>query len=262
MATVYVNDKPVDIGNEKLNLIQAAEKAGVLVPSYCYHEALTVVASCRMCLVEVGEKKPDGTIAMQPRVVPGCQTPAKDGTVVITNSAKAKNAQAQTLEGLLINHPLDCPVCDKAGECLLQDYSYRYGRSESRMVDVKNTPRNKPQLSTKITLFPDRCIMCTRCVRFTREISGTAELLVTGRGHHEEIDVFPGKPLENKLAGNVVDLCPVGALGSKDFLYKQRVWYLKPVDGVCSGCSTGCSLHVDVNKEIVYRLRPRKNLEA
>ena len=153
-------------------------------------------------------------------------------------------------------------MCDKAGECKLQDFSYRYGRSESRMVDVKNTPPNKPGLSSKITLFTDRCIMCTRCVRFTREISGTAELQVVGRGHHEEIDVFPGRPLENKLAGNVVDLCPVGALGSKDFLYKQRVWYLKSTDGVCNRCATGCSTYVDANKDIVYRLRARYNPKA
>src|SRR5205085_7575698 len=224
MATVYVNDKPVDVGGDKLNLIQAALRGGVFIPHYCWHPALTVVASCRMCLVEVGERKPDGTVAMQPKVVPGCQTPAKDGTVIVTNSPKAKAAQAGTLEDLLLNHPLDCPVCDKAGECLLQDYSYRYGRSTSRMVDPKNTPPNKPEISSKITLFTDRCIMCTRCVRFTREISGEAELCVTARGDHAEIDIFPGIPLENKLAGNVVDLCPVGALGSKDFLYKQRVW--------------------------------------
>jgi NADH-quinone oxidoreductase subunit G len=238
-----------------------------------------------MCLVELGELK-DGKLTMQPRVLPGCQTPVKDGTVIVTGEydkrdpalpalpydpaytkggapgERARKAQADTLEGLLINHPLDCPVCDKAGECKLQDFSYKYGRSESRMVDEKNTPPNKPELSSKITLFTDRCIMCTRCVRFTREISGTAELQVVGRGHHEEIDVFPGRPLENKLAGNVVDLCPVGALGSKDFLYKQRVWYLKETDGVCSRCATGCSVHTDSNKDIVYRLRARKNLEA
>jgi len=285
MPTVYVNDKPVEIGTRKLNVIQAAELAGVFVPSYCWHEALTVVASCRMCLVEMGDLK-DGKLAMQPKVVPGCQTPVRDGTVIVTGEydkrdpalpalpydpgyikggkpgERAKKSQADTLEGLLINHPLDCPVCDKAGECKLQDFSFKYGRSESRMVDVKNTPPNKPKLSSKITLFTDRCIMCTRCVRFTREISGTAELLVTGRGHHEEIDVFPGRPLENKLAGNVVDLCPVGALGSKDFLYKQRVWYLKETSGVCSRCSTGCSIHVDSNKDIVYRLRARHNPEA
>jgi NADH-quinone oxidoreductase subunit G len=286
MPTVYVNDVPVEIGTSRLNCIQAADRAGVIIPHYCYHEALSVVASCRMCLVEVGERKPDGTVVMQPKVVPGCQTPVKDGTVIVTGEYakrdashaalaypadytrggapgdRAKKAQADTLEGLLINHPLDCPVCDKAGECKLQDYSFAYGRSESRMVDNKNQPPNKPEISSKITLFTDRCIMCTRCVRFTREISGTAELAVMGRGHHEEIDVFPGRPLENKLAGNVVDLCPVGALGSKDFLYKQRVWYLKTSEGVCSRCSTGCTTFTDTNKDIVYRLRPRPNEQA
>src|SRR5215472_5312286 len=204
MATVYVNGKPVDIGNQKLNLIQAAQKAGVLIPHYCWHPALTVVASCRMCLVEVGERK-------------------KDGTVIVTNSARAKGAQEQTLEDILLNHPLDCPVCDKAGECLLQDYTYGFGRATSRMIDDKNTPPNKPHIGPNVTLFADRCIMCSRCVRFTREIAGTAELQVINRGDRCEIDIFPGQPLENKLAGNVVDLCPVGALCSKDFLYKQRV---------------------------------------
>jgi NADH-quinone oxidoreductase subunit G len=262
MATVYVNDKPVDIGNERLNLIQAAQRGGVFIPHYCWHPALSVVASCRMCLVEVGERKPDGTVQMQPRVVPACQTPARDGTVVITNSPRAKHAQQQTLESLLLNHPLDCPVCDKAGECMLQDFSYRFGRSTSRMIDEKNTPPNKPDLSEHISLFTDRCILCSRCVRFTREVSGTAELQVINRGDHSEIDVFPGEPLNNKLSGNVVDLCPVGALCSKDFLYTQRVWFLRSADSVCPDCSTGCSVHVDHNKDIVYRLRPRENPQA
>ncbi|HTU91008.1 MAG TPA: molybdopterin-dependent oxidoreductase [Gemmataceae bacterium] len=262
MATVYVNGKPVDIGNEKLNLIQAAQKAGVLIPHYCWHPALTVVASCRMCLVEVGERKPDGGIAMQPKVVPGCQTPAKDGTVINTNTARAKDAQQQTLEDILLNHPLDCPVCDKAGECLLQDYTFGFGRAESRMIDKKNTPPNKPYIGDNVTLFTDRCIMCSRCVRFTREISGTAELQIINRGHHSEIDIFPGDPLNNKLATNVVDLCPVGALCSKDFLYKHRVWNLKTKESVCADCSTGCSIWLDGNKNIVYRLRPRVNPQA
>jgi NADH-quinone oxidoreductase subunit G len=262
MATVYVNDQPVDIGAEKLNLIQAALKVGVFIPHYCWHPALSVVASCRMCLVEVGDRKPDGSVAMQPRVVPACQTPAKDGTVIVTNSPKARFAQEQTLEDLLLNHPLDCPVCDKAGECLLQDFSYRFGRAQSRMIDDKNHPPNKDHIGAQITLFADRCIMCSRCVRFTREISGTAELQVINRGHHSEIDIFPGDPCDNKLAGNVVDLCPVGALCSKDFLYKQRVWFLKTQSSVCAGCSTGCSIHVDHNKDIVYRLRPRENPQA
>jgi NADH-quinone oxidoreductase subunit G len=262
MAVVYVNDKPVDIGSEKLNLIQAALKAGVFIPHYCWHPALTVVASCRMCLVEVGERKPDGSVVMQPKVVPACQTPAKDGTVVVTTSERTRSAQAQTLEDLLLNHPLDCPVCDKAGECLLQDFSYGYGRPQSRMIDDKNTPPNKPDLGEKISLFTDRCIMCSRCVRFTREISGTAELQVINRGNHSEIDIFPGEPINNKLAGNVVDLCPVGALCSKDFLYKQRVWFLRPQKSVCADCSTGCSIYVDQNKDIVYRLRPRENPQS
>jgi NADH-quinone oxidoreductase subunit G len=261
MAVVYVNNKPVDIGTEKLNVIQAALKGGVFIPHYCWHPALSVVASCRMCLVEIGEMK-DGKPVMQPKVVPACQTPAKDGTVVVTDSDKAKSAQAQTLEGLLINHPLDCPVCDKAGECLLQDYSYHYGRSESRMIDEKFSPPNKPNLGDNIALFTDRCILCSRCVRFTREITGTAELLVTHRGEHAEIDIFPGQPINNKLATNVVDLCPVGALCSKDFLYKQRVWFLKSQKSVCADCSTGCSIFVEQNKNIVYRLRPRENPQA
>src|SRR2546423_1042875 len=261
MAVVYVNNKPVDIGTEKLNVIQAAMKGGVFIPHYCWHPDLTVVASCRMCLVEVGEMK-DGKPVMQPRVVPGCQTMAKDGTVIVTNSDRATAAQQQTLESILLNHPLDCPVCDKAGECMLQDFSYRFGNSKSRMVDPKNTPPNKPDIGEHIALFTDRCIMCSRCVRFTREISGSAELMVTSRGHHSEIDIFPGEPVNNPLAGNVVDLCPVGALANKEFLYKQRVWFLKDQKSVCAGCATGCSIHVDHNKDIVYRIRPRENSQA
>ena len=262
MATVTVNGKPIDIGNDRLNCVQAAQRAGVEVPHYCWHPDLTVVASCRMCLVEVGETKPDGTVSMVPKVVPGCQTPVKDGSVIVTDSPKAKAAQASTLEGLLINHPLDCPVCDKAGECKLQDYSFEYGNARSRMIDEKNTPPNKPDISSKIALFTDRCIMCSRCVRFTREISGEAELQVVSRGDHSEIDVFPGRPLENKLSGNVVDLCPVGALGSKDFLYKQRVWFLQSNPSVCPNCSTGCSVTIDTNKDILFRVKARANPEA
>src|ERR1700733_3545302 len=168
MATVYVNDKPVDIGTERLNCVQAAEKAGVLVPHYCWHPGLTVVASCRMCLVEVGELK-DGKVLIPPKVFPGCQTPGKDGTVVVTGEYAnrdptttplaypdkyvpgklAHKAQADTLEGLLLNHPLDCPVCDKAGECKLQDYSFQFGRPKTRLADDKNTPPNKPDLGPK-----------------------------------------------------------------------------------------------------------------
>ena len=263
MPTVIVNNKPVEIGpSEKLNCIQAAERAGDQIPSYCWHHDLSVVASCRMCLVEVGEKKPDGTVVMQPKLSPGCQTPVKDGTVIVSNSEKVLAAQKATLEYLLLNHPLDCPVCDQAGECGLQDYSYQYGRGYSRLQEPKNIKPDKDYIGDQITLFTDRCIMCTRCVRFTREISGTAEMQVVSRGTHEEIDIFPGEPCNNKLAGNVVDLCPVGALCSKDFLYKQRVWWLKSKNSVCPGCSTGCSITVDQNEDVLYRLKPRENPQA
>src|SRR5688572_18963154 len=183
MASVFVNGLTVPIAeHERLNVIQAAQRAGVEVPHYCWHPALTVVASCRMCLVEVGDKKPDGAIAMQPKVVPGCQTPVKDGTVIVTNSAKVKAAQAGTLEYLLLNHPLDCPVCDQAGECFLQDYSYQYGRSQSRFEEEKSK-NPKKDVGDNILLYSDRCIMCSRCVRFTLEVSGNSDLYVDGRGH-------------------------------------------------------------------------------
>lgn len=263
MATVTVNGKEVEIGaSERLNCIQAAAKVGVEIPAYCWHPALSVVASCRMCLVEVGDKKPDGTVAMQPKLVPGCQTPAKDGTVIISDSQKVKDARKATLEYLLLNHPLDCPTCDQAGECYLQDYSFNYGRGYSRLNEPKNIKPDKTYIGDQITLFTDRCIMCTRCVRFTREVTGSAELQVVSRGSHEEIDIFPGHPVNNPLAGNVVDLCPVGALCSKDFLYQQRVWWLKSQSSVCPGCSTGCSVTVDQNEERVYRLHPRTNEKA
>src|SRR4029077_21224972 len=155
MAVVFVNDKPVDIGAAKLNLIQAAQRGGVVIPSYCWHPALSVVASCRMCLVEVGDRKPDGTVAMQPKVVPGCQTPAKDGTVIVTDSPKVKAAQQGTLEYLLLNHPLDCPTCDQAGECFLQDYSFKYGRGVSRLAEPKIQKPDKDYIGDQITLFTD-----------------------------------------------------------------------------------------------------------
>ena len=258
MAKVIVNDVEVE-ADPKDNCILAARKAGVEIPHYCWHESLSVVASCRMCLVEVGEKKPDGTIAWGPKLVPGCQTPIKEGTVIRTDSAKVKTTQQMTLELLLLNHPLDCSICDQAGECYLQDYTYKYGKAQSRLDEPKLQRMDKYHIGEQIALFTDRCVMCTRCVRFTREISGTAELQVVARGSHEEIDVFPDVPCDNKLAGNVVDLCPVGALCSKDFLYKKRVWWLKHAESVCTGCSTGCSIHIDQNEDKVYRLRPREN---
>ncbi|MEX0727059.1 MAG: molybdopterin-dependent oxidoreductase [Planctomycetaceae bacterium] len=260
MPTVIVNGREIEIeANERLNCIQAAQRADVEIPRYCWHPELSVVASCRMCLVEVGERKPDCSIVMGPKLVPGCQTPVKPETVIVSNSAAVIAAQKATLEYLLLNHPLDCPVCDQAGECYLQDYSYKFGRGYSRLQEPKVLRPDKDDIGDQITLFTDRCVMCTRCVRFTREISGTGELQVIDRGSHSEIDIFPGEPCNNKLAGNVVDLCPVGALCSKDFLYEQRVWWLESAASVCPDCSTGCSIRIDQNKDVVYRLKPRQN---
>ncbi len=258
MATIVVNDIEVEVG-AKENLVQAAQRAGIEIPHYCWHPSLSVVASCRMCLVEVGEKSHDGTITMLPRLMPACQTAARSNIVVRTNTEKVKKAQSQTLEYLLLNHPLDCSICDQAGECYLQDYTYKFGNAQSRLNEPKVQRLDKYHIGQQIALFTDRCVMCTRCVRFTREISGTSELQVVNRGSVEEIDVFPGNPCDNKLAGNVVDLCPVGALCSKDFLYKKRVWWLKTQNSVCQGCSTGCSIHIDQEKDRLYRLRPREN---
>ena len=260
MATVIVNGKEIAIGDgERLNGIQVARRAGVDVPHYCWHAGLSVVASCRMCLVETGRRDPEtGSISMMPKVVPACQTPATDNTVFVTDSEKVEAARAMVEEDLLIRHPIDCPICDKAGECSLQDYHFKHGREERR-ADIKPFTSRRRSMGDTVTLFVDRCVMCTRCVRFTREISGSAELMVVNRGAHEEIDVFPGYPLDNKMSGNVVDLCPVGALGDRDFLYSQRVWFMKSHDGVCAGCSTGCSVSIEENQDHVYRLKPREN---
>lgn len=260
MAIVIIDGHEVEIADtERLNGIQVARRAGVEIPHYCWHPGLSVVASCRMCLVETGTRDPQtGEITMLPKLVPACQTPARDGTVFVTDSDNVRHARAFVEECLLIDHPVDCPICDKAGECLLQDYHFEHGQDERR-ADVRPfTSRRRPMGET-VELFVDRCVMCSRCVRFTREITGTGELMVINRGNHEEIDVLPGYPLDNKMSGNVVDLCPVGALGDRDFLYQQRVWFMKRHQGVCTGCSTGCSIFVEENQNRVWRLKPREN---
>ena len=260
MAIVIVDGNEIEIDPaESLNGIQVAARAGVEIPHYCWHPGLSVVASCRMCLVETGRKDAEsGEVSLVPKLVPACQTPALDGTVFVTNSEKVQQARAIVEEDLLIRHPIDCPICDKAGECHLQDYHFQHGRDQRR-ADIKPFTSRRRELGDTVSLFVDRCVMCSRCVRFTREVSGTSELMVVNRGAHEEIDVFPGFPLENKMSGNVVDLCPVGALGDRDFLYSQRVWFLKSRPHVCAGCSTGCSINVDENQDRIFRLKPREN---
>lgn len=263
MGIVIVDGIEVEIrDDERLNGIQAAARAGVSIPYYCWHPGLTVVGSCRMCLVETGTRDAaTGAITMLPKLVPACNTLARDGVVIVTQSEKVQQARAMVEEDLLLRHPIDCPICDKAGECLLQDYHFEHGQAQRR-ADIKPFTSRRRDVGSNVTLFVDRCVMCSRCVRFTREITGTGELMVTDRGSHEEIDVLPGFPLENKLSGNVVDLCPVGALGDKDFLYRQRVWFMRRHPGVCTACATGCSIWVEENQDRVYRIKPRENLEV
>ena len=260
MATIIINRTEYTIPDgEKLNAIQMAKRVGIEIPYYCWHPALSVVANCRMCEVEVGTKDAKtGEIKLLPKLVPACQTPAKDLTVLVTDSPKVKDHQRMVMEYLLLNHPLDCPVCDQAGECGLQDYSYNYGQATHRFVEERIVNPRK-DVSDLIQLNQDRCIMCTRCVRFTREISQTGELQVTNRGNHAEIAIFPGQPVNNPLAGNVVDLCPVGALLDKDFLHKQRVWFLSKHDSVCTRCSTGCNITAEENRGALFRFKPRQN---
>jgi NADH-quinone oxidoreductase subunit G len=260
MATIIINgtEYPIPDG-EKLNAISMAQRVGIEIPYYCWHPALSVVANCRMCEIEVGTKDAkSGEIKLLPKLVPGCQTPAKDLTVLVTNSPKVKEHQRMIMEYLLLNHPLDCPVCDQAGECGLQDYSFRYGQAVHRFVEER-TVNPRKDVSDRIQLNADRCIMCTRCVRFTREISQTDELEVMRRGDHAEIDVFPGRPVDNPLAGNVVDICPVGALLDNDFLHKQRVWFLSKHDSICARCSTGCNVSAEENRGALWRFKPRHN---
>jgi NADH-quinone oxidoreductase subunit G len=259
VAVVIIDGQEIEIPDgQRLSGIEAARLAGIEIPHYCWHPGLSVVGSCRMCLVETGTRDAQtGEISMMPKLAPACNTPMRDGTVLVTNSEKVARARAMVEEGLLLRHPVDCPICDKAGECRLQDYHFLHGQKERR-ADLRPFTSRRRDIGD-VTLFVDRCIMCSRCVRFTREISGTGELMVIRRGAHEEIDVMSDYPLKNKLSGNVVDLCPVGALGDKDFLYKQRVWYMRRHQGVCTACSTGCSIWVEENQDRIWRIKPREN---
>jgi len=244
-------------------ILQVANDHGIAIPQYCYHPGLSIVASCRICLAEVWAPNPRNNNALEPipKLMPTCQTPAADGNVVYTNSPKSIANQKAVMEYLLINHPLDCPVCDQSGECFLQDYSYEYGRGVSRFEETK-VKQPKKDLGPHVYLYSDRCIMCSRCVRFSREVAGTAELIVQGRGNTEQIDVFPGQPLANELSANVIDLCPVGALLDKDFLFTQRVWFLKKTPSIDGITASGDNISIEHNQGKIYRVKPRDNPEV
>jgi NADH-quinone oxidoreductase subunit G len=241
-------------------ILQVALDHDIEIPHYCYHPGLTIVANCRICLAEVWAPNPrnDNKLEAIPKLLPTCQTPAGDGQVIYTDSPKAVANQKSVMEYLLINHPVDCPVCDQAGECHLQDYSYQYGRGQARFQEQK-IKQPKKDLGPHVLLYSDRCIMCTRCVRFTREVTGTGELIVEGRGAHEQIDIFPGKALDNELSGNVIDICPVGALLDKDFLFQQRVWFLQKTPSIDGLTCSGDNISVEHNDGRVYRIKPRTN---
>ncbi len=234
---------------ENTSILEAAKTAGVLIPHYCYHPSLPVAGVCRMCLVEV-EKAP--------KLAPACATTIMEGQVVHVHSPKALEARKGVLEFLLINHPLDCPICDQAGECELQDYTFAEGRADSRYREPK---RFNPveDFGGDVLYVQNRCILCTRCVRFMDDVVKEPVLNVSERGDRAFIGKAEGHDLTNPWAGNVVDLCPVGALLSKDFLNKARAWELDRTPSVCTGCSQGCNVVVDTRDNVAVRLRPRPN---
>lgn len=262
MPTITIDGKPLEFEQGK-SILDVAHANGMEIPHYCYHPSLSVVASCRICLAEVWAPNPrnDNKLEPMPKLLPTCQTPAGDGQVVYTSSPKATANQKAVMEMLLNHHPIDCPTCDQAGECDLQDYAYEYGRGVRR-CDTEKITQSKKDIGDNIMLYGDRCIMCTRCVRFADEISGTSELYIDGRGAKECIDVFPGIGINNELSGNVIDICPVGAMLDKDFMFQQRVWFLKTAPSIDPLTSSGDNINVEHNNNQVYRVKPRTNLKV
>jgi NADH-quinone oxidoreductase subunit G len=252
-------------------MIQACELAKTDVPHYCWHPKLPVAGNCRMCLVEFGtpalgpDRKPvfnpDGTpkIAKSPRPAIACATPISPGMEIYTTTPGVKQMREGVLESLLINHPLDCPICDQAGECKLQEYSIDYGQSASRFVEHKVHKPKSVDLGPRIVFDAERCILCTRCIRFTRDVAGDDALGIVNRGSYNTISTYPGTPFDNNYTLNTVDICPVGALTSRDFRVQMRVWFLKETKSVCTSCGTGCSALLASREEKIYRYTPRDN---
>ena len=252
-------------------MIQACALKKVDVPHYCYHPKLPVAGNCRMCLVEFGtpalgpDRKPimnpDGTpkIAKSPRPAIACATPISPGMEIYTNTPGVKQMREAVLEFLLINHPLDCPICDQAGECKLQEYSVDYGQSRSGFVEPKVHKNKRVDLGPRIVLDAERCVLCTRCIRFTKDIAGDDALGIINRGSYSELTRYPGKKFDNNYTLNTVDICPVGALTSKDFRFQMRVWFLKETKSVCTSCGTNCSAIIGSREEKVLRYEPREN---
>jgi NADH-quinone oxidoreductase subunit G len=252
LVTVTIDGVPVTVP-KGTPLIEAAKRAGILIPHYCYHPSLPAPAVCRMCLVEVDKA---------PKLLPACVTTVADGQVVHVHSEEAEKAREGVLEFLLINHPLDCPICDQAGECELQDYVFQEGRAGSRYDDYPKRFNPVENFGPDILYVPNRCILCTRCVRFMDDVANTPVLNVSERGDRATIGIFPDQQLDHPWSGNVVDLCPVGSLISKDFLHKARAWDLDKTASICPGCTQGCNVSIETRDNTVVRLRPRPNMEV
>ncbi|RMF84919.1 MAG: NADH-quinone oxidoreductase subunit G [Nitrospinota bacterium] len=250
MPKLIIDGQEIEV-EKGTTIMRAAEALGIEIPRYCYHPGLSIAGSCRLCQVEVeGQRK----------LQIACNTQVTDGMVVHTDTEKVQSARRGILEFLLSNHPLDCPVCDQAGECWLQDYYMVHGLYESRFIGNKRKLKKAFPIGPHVMLDQERCILCSRCVRFCREIAGVQELGIFARGNQAVIDVFPGKQLENRYSGNVVDICPVGALTDRDFRFQCRVWYLERGNSICPGCSTGCNIEVHYNIKRPYKAQGRRVL--
>ncbi len=252
-------------------LIEACEQAGSYVPRYCYHKKLSSPGNCRMCLIEMGlpkmgpDRKPelgaDGKpiINWMPRPQISCAQDVSEGMGVRTDSPLAQECRKGVMEFLLINHPLDCPICDQAGECRLQEFSVEYGTAESRFLENKVKKPKNIELGPRVTLDDERCILCSRCIRFCQEIAHDDVLGFVDRGSHSVLTAHPGKRLENNYSLNTVDICPVGALTSSDFRFQMRVWFLKETKSFCTSCATGCNTIIGTREDVIYRQTPREN---
>ncbi len=272
LVTVNIDGKEVSVP-KGTNVIEAARLAGVDVPHYCYHPKLTIVGNCRMCLIEMGMPAVDPAtkapitdtatgkqkINWIPRPQIGCATNASPGLHVKTNSPMARESREGVTEFLLINHPLDCPICDQAGECKLQEHSTAYGRGYSRFVEQKNVKPKRTELGPRVTLDDERCILCSRCVRFSKEVAKDDVLGFVDRGSYSTLTCYPGKQLANNYSLNTVDICPVGALTSTDFRFKMRVWFLKQTPSIDPESSVGANTEVWSREGVIYRITPRQN---
>ena len=255
---ITINDIELDVPKGEL-IVEAVKRLGLEIPIFCYHPRMKPVGMCRMCLVEVGFKQPDGSVRKMPKPQAGCTLPASDGMVVYTDTEMVHKDRKGVLEFLLINHPLDCPICDRGGECPLQNNTIFYGPSTSRFVEVKRHAHKALPLSQYVTLDLERCIQCGRCVRFTEEISGDAQLAFRFRGSEMQPSTYQLTEFESKFSGNVIEICPVGALTSSKYRFRARPWDLETKAGICTLCSNGCNIWVDYRSGKLVRVNGRTN---